>query len=131
MGLLMATFEMAQEYKSDGISINALMIPPTKMSKNTVKKFKGYWKIFAVLQNPFIPKAEVIGNAYFSICTNDAFRGITGKLINHKGQIVPVADKSLSFAKIITGSNAYPPYADDKKTSKRVWEICSSYAIKK
>ena len=128
IGLLMATFAMAQEYKSIGISVNAIMIPATKMSKNTVRKFKSCWRILAILQNPFIPEAEVIGDVYFSICTSDLYYKITGKLINHKGKIVSVADKSMSFFKIITGSEVYPPYADDRETSKRVWEICSRQA---
>lgn len=129
IGLLMATFAMAEEYKRYGVRVNAIMIPATKMSQSTVKKFKGHWKILAVLQKPFIPKAEIIGNAYFSICTADRYRSITGKLINHKGQIVSVADQSLSFIKTITGLEAYPPYADDKEDSKHVWEICKRYII--
>lgn len=127
IGLLMATFAMAQKYKNKGICINAIMIPATKMSKSTVKKFKGYWKILAVLQYPFIPKAEIIGSAYFSICTADIYSGVTGKLINHNGQIVPVANKPLSFIKIVTGLEAYPQYADDKEEAKRVWDICNRY----
>lgn len=127
MGLLMATFTMAQEYKNDGICVNAIMIPATKMSKSTVKKFKSYWRLLAHLQNPFIPKAEVIGNAYFSICTDRRYDGVTGKLINHLGQIVQVADKSISFAKIMRGLGYYPPYVDDKETSKRVWTVCNRF----
>lgn len=127
MGLLMATFAMAQEYKSYGICVNAIMIPATKMSKSTINKFKFHWRILAILQNPFVPKAEVIVNAYFSICTSTLYSGITGKLINHKGEVVPVADKTMSFIKIVTGSEVYPPYANDREASNRVWDICNRY----
>lgn len=128
MALLMETFKMAQEYKSQNISVNAIMIPATKMSRSTVKKFKSYWRLLAVLQNPFIPKAKIIGDAYFSICTYKHFKGMTGKLINHLGQIVNVADKSISFIQILRGLELYPSYADDDETSNRIWAICNYYA---
>ena len=127
MALLMATFQMAQEYKTQNISVNAIMIPATKMSKNTVKKVKSYWRLLALLQYPFIPKAEVMGDAYFSICTDKRYNRVSGKLINHLGQIVQVADEALSFTKIMGGLEFYPPYADDNETSKRVWAICNGY----
>lgn len=128
IALLMATFKMAQEYKN--IAINAIMIPATKMSKETVKKFKSYWRLFAILQNPFIPKAEVIGNAYFLICTSNRYNGVTGKLINHQGQITRVADQSMSFIKIMRGVEVYPPYVNDEETSNRVWTMCNRYTEK-
>lgn len=127
IGLLMATYKMAQEYKKLGISVNAIMIPATKMSKNTVKKVKLYWRLLAILQNPFIPKTEVIGNAYYSICTDKRYKGVTGKLINHLGKIVLAADTSLSFIKISRSLELYPPYADDEETSKHVWAICKQF----
>lgn len=127
IGLLMATFKMAQEYKKKNISVNAIMIPATKMSQNTIKKFKSYWRIFAHLQNPFIPKVEVIGDAYFSICTDKCYNGVTGKLINHLGHIVQVANQSISFVKIMRGLEFYPLYVDDEETSKRVWTICNHF----
>lgn len=128
MALLMATHQMAQEYKNQNISVNAIMIPATKMSKSTVKKFKSYWRLLAYLQSPFIPKAEVIGDAYFSICTDKRYNGVTGKLINHLGQVVQAANQSIPFVKIMRGLEYYPPYVDDKETSKRVWAICNYYA---
>lgn len=127
MGLLMATFKMAQEYKEQNICVNAIMIPATKMSQNTVRKFKSYWRLLARLQNPFIPKAEVIGAAYFSICTDKRYHGVTGKLINHLGRIVQVADQSMSFVKIMRGLEYYPHYVDKKETSKRVWAECNRF----
>lgn len=130
MGLLMATFKMAQEYKKQSISVNAIMVPATKMSKNTVKKFKSYWRILAVMQNPFISKTEVMGDAYFSICTSKRYNGVTGELINHLGQIVRVADRSISFIKIMCGLEFYPPYAADEETSKHVWAICNRFIEK-
>ena len=127
IGLLMATIFMARVYKNTNVRVNAIMIPATKMSKNTINNFKPFWRFLAILQNPFTPKPEVIGNAYFSICSSNAFAGITGKLINHHGKIVNAADKSMSFIKIVTGSEVYPPYADDEEACERVWNICNCY----
>lgn len=126
-GLLMATFAMAKEYRRYGICVNAIMIPATKMSRSAIHKVKGCWKILAVLQHPFISKRELIGDAYYSICTSETYRGVTGKLINHLGQIVPVADTSLSFLKIVTSLEFYPPYLDNKEERSRVWDICNRY----
>lgn len=127
IGLLMATHAMAKEYHDMGICVNAIMIPATKLSKETIKKFQSYWRLFAILQKPFVPKAEVIGNAYFSICTSEKFAGVTGKLLNHRGQIVRRADTSTPFYKIILSSQVYPPYVDDEETAKKVWKVCKEY----
>lgn len=127
MGLLMATAVMAREYKSCGIDINAIMIPATKLSKSAVKKITPRWRLLAILQSPFVPKAEVIGNAYFSICTSDLYKGITGKLFSHKGQVVLAAQKPMSFIEILTGLKAYPPYGDDKEAARRVLNICNRF----
>lgn len=127
MGLLMATCEMAKELKPLGISVNALMIPATKMSKKTISGFRSYWKLLAILQQPLIPAVDVVSGAYYQVCTSDDYAGITGKLINHRGEIVKAAESSMSFAKIIRGFQYYPAYVDDRETARRVWEICCSY----
>lgn len=127
MGLLMATAFEARRYEQDGICVNAIMIPATKMSGAAIKKVKSYWKLLAVLQTPFLPKQEYIGNAYFSICTSPAYQGITGKLINHRGQTVSAASHSMSFLDIVRGVEVYPPYAENEEAAQKVWNICKGF----
>ena len=40
MALLMLTFKMAEEFKSIGIKVNALMINRVKLSKETIQKMQ-------------------------------------------------------------------------------------------
>lgn len=127
MGLLMATFTMAEEFRQKGISVNAIMIPATKMSENTVKKMKSFWKILAILQQPFAQKTEIIGKAYVSICTEKCYDGVTGKLMNHFGGTVKAADSSVSFFKVMGSGDFYPAYGDDEEAGKRIWEMCGDY----
>lgn len=127
IALLMVTSMMKQEYKPYNISVNAIMVPATKMSKETIKKFNSYWKVLAFLQNIIIPKSEIIGEAYFSICTSNVYTGMTGKLINHQGKIVEMANDSISFIKSITSTDVYPPYVNNKETIEKVWTICKQY----
>lgn len=127
MALLMATTMMKQKYKPYNISVNAIMVPATKMSKETINKFNSYWKTLAFLQNLIILEPETIGKAYFSICTSNVYTGITGKLINHRGQIVKMADDSISFIKIITSKEVYPPYVNNKEAIDKVWAVCKQY----
>lgn len=127
MALLMATTMMEREYKQYNISVNAIMVPATKMSKGTIKKFNSYWRFLAFLQNVIIPKPETIGDAYFSICTSNIYADINGKLVNHQGKVVKMADDSISFIKIMTSNDIYPPYVDNKEIIEKVWNICKQY----
>ncbi|HBG5343302.1 TPA: SDR family NAD(P)-dependent oxidoreductase [Clostridioides difficile] len=127
MALLMVTSMMAQKYKSYNINVNAIMVPATKMSKETIRKFKSYWKFLAFLQNFIIKDSETIGEIYFSICTSNAYADVTGKLINYQGQIVKIADNSLSFMKIVRSNEFYPPYVDNKEEIEKVCNICNEY----
>lgn len=127
VALVMATFKMAQEYKQYGICVNALMIPATKMSKQTIKKFKSYWKFVATIQQPFVPGTAVIGNTYFSICTSENFKGVSGALFDNKLQTMKVADQSLSYFKAITESHYYPCYIEDNNTIDKVWRMCNEF----
>src|SRR5690606_24359581 len=74
MGLLMLTFKMAEELKSKGINVNALMINRVKLSKETIQKMNSVWKIFARLQNLTNPLPSSMAENYFHICTSDEFK---------------------------------------------------------
>lgn len=55
MGLLL-TYRMAEEYKAKGIKVNAVMIPATKVSRETLRNFSGYYRVIGPLVqnlNPF------------------------------------------------------------------------------
>lgn len=126
MALLMLTFKMASEFKNDGIKVNALQINGAKMSKETLKKFKPWWRIIARIQNIYFPLPAVMGNAYFDICSSKEFQHTTGKLFNDKRGIMLSSvnqPSPLTQVKQLLGSNVYPVYADNPNTIGKIWEI--------
>jgi len=66
MALLLLTFKMAEEYKRHGINVNALQINGAKMSKETIKKFKIWWRPVAWVQNLFFRSPEFMANHYLN-----------------------------------------------------------------
>ena len=82
MAFTMLTFKMAAEFNDDGIKVNALQINGSKMSKETLYKFKPLWRQVARVQNLFFPAPEFMAEHYFEICTSERFKNVTGKLIN-------------------------------------------------
>ncbi len=126
MALLMLTFKMAEEFKPDGIKVNAVQIPSVSMSEETKNKFKGIWKLLATLQNPFALPKEKMAYAYYGICTSDEFKNINGKLIDSKQKIVkPSQYKSdpLSVIKQLFDQTVYPKYADNRENIENAWNF--------
>ena len=126
MALVMLTFKMAEDFKDDGIKVNALQINGARMSKATLKKFKPIWRIPARIQNLFFPPAEFMANNYFQICKSDKFSNISGKLINHKLEIM-VAGPENPGLKAIWGTSVYPVYADNREIQNKVWQLCREW----
>jgi len=129
MALLMLTFKMADEFKQHNIKVNSLQINGAKMSKETLNKFTLKWKIIAAIQNLFFPPADFMADKYFEICTSDKYRNITGKLINHKLDIMEPAKNNKSnseFAKVL-GSKYYPDYAEEVELIEIIWNLCKEY----
>lgn len=128
MALLMLTFKMAEELKSMGIKVNALQINRIKLSKETIKKMYSFWKVFAWLQNLTNPLPSGMANNYFTICTSDEFKDITGQLINHKREIVNPAttEKGFTQLKNIFGSNSYPRYATNPQNIEQIWKLSNT-----
>lgn len=127
MALFMLTKKLAEQFKQDGIQVNALQIPATKIAKDKVRQIGSYWRILATVQNVFNPPPEGVARNYYEICSSDRFKSVTGQLINHQLQLIqpglPNPDL-LTQAKQIFGSRFYPSYASDPAATEQVWKLC-------
>jgi NAD(P)-dependent dehydrogenase (short-subunit alcohol dehydrogenase family) len=135
MALLMLTFKMAEEYRNLGIKVNAIQIPVIRMSKDTMKKVKSFWRVAAVIQNTFVAQSpESMGDTYYHICTSEEFKDITGKLINDKREIVQSSyyhHGVIPEIKQFFDKRVYPKYADDSDVIEKVWEFGNELISKK
>lgn len=123
MALLMLTFKMADMYKANGIKVNAIQIPATKISKDTMKKVKPIWRLIAKLQQAFSLLPEV---------TSKEFKDITGKLINHKREIMRPSHYGSGLVQEVKqfgDKDIYPRYADNINNIDKVWQMCKSLTI--
>src|SRR5690606_22399554 len=99
MALLMLTFKMAEEFKMQGIKINALQINRVKLSKETIRKMRSpFWKLLASAQNLTNPLPTGMADTYYHICTSDEYKYVTGQLIDHKREIVQPATTEKGIA---------------------------------
>ena len=128
MALLMLTFKMAEEFKSIGIKVNALMINRVKLSKETIQKMHSFWKVLAWVQNLTNPLPSDMAENYFQICTSDEFKDVTRQLINHERQIVKPATSEKGFIQLknIFGSSSYPRYAINPQNIEQIWRISTT-----
>ncbi|WP_141334493.1 SDR family NAD(P)-dependent oxidoreductase [Paenibacillus sp. tmac-D7] len=128
MALLMLTFKMAEEFKSQGIKVNALQINRVKLSKETIKKMRSFWKVLAWAQNLTNPLPSGMADSYFHICTSDEFKNVTGQLINHKREIVQPSPNETGIAQLknIFGSGSYPSYATDAQNVEKIWKLSTT-----
>ncbi|MED4600234.1 SDR family NAD(P)-dependent oxidoreductase [Paenibacillus validus] len=128
MALLMLTFKMAEEFKSQGIKVNALQINRVKLSKETIKKMRSFWKVLAWAQNLTNPLPSGMADSYFHICTSDEFKNVTGQLINHKREIVQPSPNETGIAQLknIFGSGSYPSYATDAQNVGKIWKLSTT-----
>jgi NAD(P)-dependent dehydrogenase (short-subunit alcohol dehydrogenase family) len=127
MALLMLTMKLAEEFKNDGIKVNVLEINGAKMSKETLRKFKPRFRVIAMIQNLFFPTTEYMAGNYFEICTSERFKGISGKLFNHKLGIMQPAQNKPDFKAQFTqlfDNDVYPNYAHNQETNEKIWNLC-------
>jgi NAD(P)-dependent dehydrogenase (short-subunit alcohol dehydrogenase family) len=122
MALVLLTFGMAASLKKKGIRINALQINGAKMSRETLQKFKGVWRLIARVQNLFFPPAAFMAENYFQICTSEAYEGVTGALFNHRLEVMLPAPQKPGI-KDILGSSAYPCIADNTDMQQRIHRL--------
>ncbi|WP_409340655.1 SDR family NAD(P)-dependent oxidoreductase [Paenibacillus sp. MBLB4367] len=125
MALLMLTFKMAEEFKNRGIKINALQINRVKLSKETIRKMRSVWKVLAWAQNLTNPLPSGMADTYFHICTSDEYKHVSGRLINHKRELVQpsVNEKGIAQLKNIFGSGSFPNYATDSQNVENIWNL--------
>ena len=125
MALLMLTFKLAETLGSRGIKVNALQINRVKLSPETIRKMRSYWKLLAWIQNLTNPPPAGMAANYYRICTSDAFKDATGRLLNHKREWVEPAASEKGFAQFrnIFGSRSYPRYAADPANVQRIWDL--------
>jgi NAD(P)-dependent dehydrogenase (short-subunit alcohol dehydrogenase family) len=128
MALLMLTFKMSEEFKSLGIQVNALQINRVKLSNETIKKMRSFWKVIAWAQNLTNPLPSGMADNYFHICTSNEFKNVTGQLINHKREIVQPSpnEKGITQLKNIFGSRSYPNYATDTQKVEKIWRLSTA-----
>lgn len=133
MALLMLTFKCAEEFKADNIKVNAVMINNIRQEWRSIKKFKGWYRLAGSLQNLFAYPTAMMADVYFNICTSDEFRNVTGKLINHRLEIVEQttieedSNYMQVFREILRGKT-YPKYADNFVVQNKVWAMSPKLA---
>jgi NAD(P)-dependent dehydrogenase (short-subunit alcohol dehydrogenase family) len=133
MALLMLTRALAEELESDGIAVNYLQVNGAKLSRETVKKFSLTYRILGRLQSLVLKPPEFMADRYFRITTDPAYRGITGRNINHRLEIMEPAPTTtpegtpLRFTdemRITAGADYYPRIAEDRELQAAVLEVC-------
>jgi NAD(P)-dependent dehydrogenase (short-subunit alcohol dehydrogenase family) len=127
MALVMLMFKQASVYRETPISFHALQINGAKMSKSTLEGIAYPWKAAARIQNLFFPPPDKMAEKYVQICSYSRFGEISGKLINHRLQVMEPAPKNPSISmqtKQLLHADYYPFYADNKKVQNELWEVC-------
>lgn len=126
MALTMLTFKMADQFRKDSIKTNIVQIPAIKLSPEAMSRFKSGWRIAARIQNLYSAPPETMADTYFHICTAEEFKGVTGKLFNHKREIMQPSHYTGGFMqelKQLKDQRVYPRYADDIENIGRVWNL--------
>lgn len=130
MALLLLTYRMAEEYRTMGIKVNAVMIPATKVSRETLGKFTGLFRILGPLVqnlNPMSLTPEQVARCYYHICTSEEFRGVTGALVDtHNRILVPAEREPLTPIGVISelwNTRHAPAYASHPETVERMWRM--------
>jgi NAD(P)-dependent dehydrogenase (short-subunit alcohol dehydrogenase family) len=126
MALLLLTFKMAEEFKAEGIRVNAVQIPAIKLSPESIRKFKPAWRLAARIQNVFSSAPETMAETYYYICTAAEFNDVTGKLINDKREIMqpsPYTRGLRQELKQLGDKSIYPKYAANPDNIDRMWNL--------
>lgn len=126
MALLMLTFKLADHFKNESINFNAIEIPAVKISKDTIKKLKSFWRLAARVQNLFSSTPESMAETYYHICTTKSFDNISGKLINSSRKVMKPSPKSpnpFQAIKQIFDNNVYPRYANNETNIDLIWKL--------
>jgi NAD(P)-dependent dehydrogenase (short-subunit alcohol dehydrogenase family) len=129
MGIFLMTRAMAEAYHDRGIAINCVMIPTVRVERQVLRKFSSWFRVIGPLYqylNPFARPPARLADTYYRICTDEAFRTVSGALIDHKLRVLPVADRTLAppqIARELFRPTLAPPYAGDPANVERIWEL--------
>ena len=132
MGLLLLTRAMAGALSDQGVAINCVMIPLVRVERGTFKKMSGWFRIIGPLYqywNPFARPPARLAETYWRICTDDAFRGVTGALIDHHLRVLPAAaaDQPLNpfriMRELVVQTTVAPAYAGDPANMERILAV--------
>jgi NAD(P)-dependent dehydrogenase (short-subunit alcohol dehydrogenase family) len=129
MALLILTFRWAKEFEKNEIKVNAVMINNIRQEWQSLMKFRSWYRIVAILQNLVARSPGMMANVYYQICTSEDFKKVTGKLINHRLEIVEKSkltekDNAFKVAREIQRGKTYPLYAEDKSVQDKVLNLC-------
>lgn len=130
MGLLLLTYRMAEEYRAQGIKVNMVMTPATKVSRETLRRFTGIYRIIGPLVqnlNPLALSQEEMADCYYHICTSEEFREVTGALVDSKNRIIqPAGAKPLTPVEVVRellNTQHTPAYANQPANIERMWQL--------
>jgi NAD(P)-dependent dehydrogenase (short-subunit alcohol dehydrogenase family) len=130
MGLLLLTYRMAEEYRAQGIKVNAVMIPHVRVSRETLNGLTGYYRIIGpIIQNlnPFSLTPEEMAGCYYHICASAEFRRVTGALVDAKNRIIlPAEGKRLTPVSLIRelwNTRHTPAYANNPVNIEQMWRL--------
>lgn len=132
MGLLLLTRAMAGALSDQGVAINCVMIPLVRVERGTLQKMSGWFRIIGPLYqylNPFARPPARLAETYWRICSDDAFRGVTGALIDHHLRVLPVAeaDQPLNpfriVRELVVQTTVAPAYAGDPANMERILAV--------
>jgi NAD(P)-dependent dehydrogenase (short-subunit alcohol dehydrogenase family) len=129
IAFLMLSLKQAEEFESDGIKINSVLIPAIKISKEKLRGFKTfYWQTMARLMNLSARPQQDMADSYYAICTSERFSNLTGKLFNIHAEIMEKPDPEMKW----TGKTTFrqlrrmtmlPRYAVLPENQERIWNL--------
>lgn len=131
MALILLTFRQSERYGVNGIKVNALMIPATRVSPETLGKMSGWYRPAGLIVqnlNPFSLKPEQIAECYYHITTSDEFRLVSGVVIDRKLRILELPEPGLELSPLQTAgqllnTRILPPYAAGSDRAGRLWSL--------
>ncbi|MGL4343772.1 MAG: SDR family NAD(P)-dependent oxidoreductase [Cellulosilyticaceae bacterium] len=134
MAITAMGIRLAEDLVKDGITINTLMIDGAKMSKTALEKFPLFpWRMMAYVQNVFLKSTEYMANRYFEMATEERFLGVTGKVVNGRGEIIPSNPPHMTeiecLVKGLMRGLYYPAYGDDLEVQEQLWKLCEQVGI--
>ena len=131
MGLLLLTRKMAEVYADRGIRVNCVMIPTVRIERASLQRFHSWYRWIAPLlqvYNPFALSPAQMAEVYHHLCTAEAFRDVTGALIDHRHRVLPALPPDrrlppLGILRELLATRHAPPYAGDPENVRRMWDL--------